>query len=204
MRFMSNLLITIGLLMLGQAQAYAPESRKVIPSLSPIPVATPTPSPSVEPSPTPTLVPTKKPVIHRPRTTTKPKPVAPTPGPERKSYKGKVWVDIPGAMHPVDVFFKAPQYKGHFGIDYNSQPACGASVRATSNGTVIEALKSGWNTGYGRTVLIDHGDAYTRYAHMESVQVSVGQVVYQGKVIGTVGNTGNSNKCHLHYESFRI
>ena len=90
-------------------------------------------------------------------------------------------------------------YYGHTGMDI----ACpiGTTVRASKSGTVTTALNYGYNYGYGRTVVINHGyGQITRYAHMSSVTVSVGQYVQQGQVIGYSGNSGNSSGPHLHFE----
>lgn len=82
-------------------------------------------------------------------------------------------------------------YGGHTGMDI----ACplGTTVRASKAGTVTTALNYGWNYGYGKTVVINHGyGQITRYAHMSNVIVTVGQYVKQGQVIGYSGSTGNS------------
>ncbi len=87
-------------------------------------------------------------------------------------------------------------YGGHYGIDiagYIGQP-----IFAADNGVVISA---GYNGGYGNSILINHNNGYyTRYAHMSSISVSVGQVVQGGQTIGGLGNTGNSTGPHLHFE----
>lgn len=84
----------------------------------------------------------------------------------------------------------------HSGIDFRA--ATGTAVRATAPGKVIEA---GYNGGYGRMVEIDHGNGLsTRYAHLQSIQVSEGDVIRAGQVLGTVGSTGRSTGPHLHYE----
>lgn len=84
----------------------------------------------------------------------------------------------------------------HEGVDW----ACsiGTTVMASREGTVIQA---GWINGYGNCVTISHGDGViTRYGHMNSVSVSVGQAVSQGETIGYSGNTGRSTGPHLHFE----
>lgn len=88
---------------------------------------------------------------------------------------------------------------GHTGIDYRAN--VGTPIAAAADGVVTIAASSGWNGGYGDTVLISHaGGMTTRYGHMNSVQVKVGQRVSQGQQIGTSGNTGRSTGPHLHFE----
>lgn len=84
----------------------------------------------------------------------------------------------------------------HTGVDIGS--GYGAPVSAAGSGTVIRA---GWYGGYGRTVDIDHGNGVvTRYAHLASIKVGVGEVVGRGEVIGTVGSSGHAYGPHLHFE----
>jgi murein DD-endopeptidase MepM/ murein hydrolase activator NlpD len=75
----------------------------------------------------------------------------------------------------------------------------GAPVLAADSGYVVAA---GWDdSGYGRTVVIDHGNGFlTRYAHMQVYYVDVGASVAKGQQIGEVGSTGNSTGPHLHFE----
>lgn len=64
-----------------------------------------------------------------------------------------------------------------------------------------EIVYVGWNAwGYGNVVVINHGEWQTLYAHLDSWNVSCGQSVYQGDVIGYMGSTGNSSGPHLHLE----
>ena len=59
------------------------------------------------------------------------------------------------------------------------------------------------NTGYGYSVLIDHGNGIkTRYGHClaGSITVNVGDSVAQGQMIAQLGSTGNSTGPHLHFE----
>lgn len=89
-------------------------------------------------------------------------------------------------------------YRGHTGVDLTMHGAHGKPVYASASGTVISA---GWSGGYGKTVRIQHsGGIVTVYAHLSSINVSVGQSVYQGQQIGRIGSTGNSTGPHLHFE----
>jgi murein DD-endopeptidase MepM/ murein hydrolase activator NlpD len=86
----------------------------------------------------------------------------------------------------------------HFGVDFAG--AEGNAVYAVDAGTVVY---SGWNTwGYGNLIIIDHGNGWqSLYAHLSQINVSCGQNVGQGELIGLVGMTGGtSTGPHLHFE----
>ena len=77
----------------------------------------------------------------------------------------------------------------------------GSPVLAPKSGTVIQA---GWNGGYGISVMIDHHDGIvTLFGHMCDRNVSKGQQVVQGQVIGWCGSTGNSDGPHIHYTMYK-
>ncbi|MFG1831645.1 peptidoglycan DD-metalloendopeptidase family protein [Micromonospora chersina] len=87
-----------------------------------------------------------------------------------------------------------------YAIDFNRTDDLGDPVVASAPGTVDRVTDLG-GTSYGKYVRIDHGNGYTTYyAHLSSFNVSVGQVVGYGRVIGYVGSTGGSTGPHLHYE----
>jgi len=84
----------------------------------------------------------------------------------------------------------------HSGIDIGS--AYGTPVIAAAGGEVIQA---GYFGGYGYSVMLYHGGGYaTWYAHLSSINVSIGQMVERGKLVGRVGSTGLSTGPHLHFE----
>jgi murein DD-endopeptidase MepM/ murein hydrolase activator NlpD len=84
----------------------------------------------------------------------------------------------------------------HPGIDIGV--SSGTPIRAADSGRVVLA---GWNGGYGNYTCIQHtASLSTCYAHQSSIQVSVGQNVSQGQVIGLVGCTGLCFGDHLHFE----
>jgi murein DD-endopeptidase MepM/ murein hydrolase activator NlpD len=84
----------------------------------------------------------------------------------------------------------------HTGIDISAPQ--GTPVHATADGIVLHA---GWNSGYGRCVIIDHGNNYqTWYAHLSRMDVIEGQEIRQGEALGLVGSSGRSTGSHLHYE----
>ncbi|HAF60848.1 MAG TPA: hypothetical protein DCK95_00800 [Anaerolineaceae bacterium] len=75
----------------------------------------------------------------------------------------------------------------------------GDAIFASDSGVVVYA--GAISGGYGNMVMIDHGNGYqTLYAHLNSINVSCGQSVYQGQVIAACGSTGNSTGPHLHFE----
>ena len=84
----------------------------------------------------------------------------------------------------------------HPGIDFAGP--LGSIVRATAPGRIDWAGPQG---GYGNMVEIDHGFGLrSRYAHLESVLVKVGDTVANGAPIGLLGSTGRSTGPHVHYE----
>jgi LysM repeat protein len=85
----------------------------------------------------------------------------------------------------------------HKAIDIANR--AGGPILTADSGTVTAA---GWaNGGYGIHVVVDHGNGFqTLYAHLSVLQVSVGQTVNRGDVLGQMGNTGRSTGTHLHFE----
>lgn len=78
----------------------------------------------------------------------------------------------------------------------------GTPVKASMAGEVILALGNGaYNGGYGNYIVVKHSNGtQTLYAHLSKTEVSVGDKVSQGQVIGKSGNTGRSTGPHLHFE----
>jgi murein DD-endopeptidase MepM/ murein hydrolase activator NlpD len=91
--------------------------------------------------------------------------------------------------------------RAHRGVDYAA--ASGTAIIASGNGRVVFKGNKG---GYGKTIMLRHGNAYsTLYGHMSKYArgLHVGSLIQQGQVIGYVGQTGLATGPHLHYE-FRI
>ncbi|MDD4148658.1 MAG: M23 family metallopeptidase [Bacteroidales bacterium] len=88
----------------------------------------------------------------------------------------------------------------HKGLDLTA--AQGTPIYASGGGTIIGIERNNTGSGYGNSILIDHGvdGLSTRYAHLNTINVKNGQKVKRGEQIGTVGNTGLSTGPHLHYE----
>ncbi|MGL4850807.1 MAG: murein hydrolase activator EnvC family protein [Clostridium sp.] len=84
----------------------------------------------------------------------------------------------------------------HTGTDFAAP--YGATTVAANSGTVVF---SGVMSGYGNTVVIDHGGGVqTLYAHASQNLVSSGQKVSRGQAVAKVGSTGQSTGPHLHFE----
>jgi len=83
----------------------------------------------------------------------------------------------------------------HKGIDIGAP--YGAPVYSLKAGTVTYA---GWMEGYGKVVVVSHGDISTLYAHNSSLSVSPGQTVAGGQQLSNVGSTGWSTGPHIHFE----
>ena len=84
----------------------------------------------------------------------------------------------------------------HPGLDISGD--FGQQINAAADGTVTGAS---YNGNYGNLITIDHGFGLsTRYGHLSRFDVTVGQQVRRGQVIGFVGSTGRSTSPHLHYE----
>ena len=99
----------------------------------------------------------------------------------------------PNRRHPI-----LNKIRAHRGVDYAAPR--GTPIKASGDGKVIFR---GTKSGYGKTVILQHGgNITTLYAHMSSfvVKVGVGSRVRQGQAIGFVGKTGLATANHLHYE----
>lgn len=88
----------------------------------------------------------------------------------------------------------------HHGLDLVAPT--GTPVYASGDGKVADVERNNTGSGYGNSVLIDHGvnGLSSRYAHLHTIDVKPGQKIRRGEKIGTVGSTGLSTAPHLHYE----
>lgn len=124
---------------------------------------------------------------------------------------GFIW-PAPGFSY-ISSPFGARWGRNHNGIDIGDAGIHGGAAVASQGGTVIAVSNScthdypkdsggcGCGGNYGNYVLISHDGTYsTMYAHLASVNVSVGDYVSQGQVIGYIGCTGFSTGSHLHFE----
>lgn len=84
----------------------------------------------------------------------------------------------------------------HRAIDIATAP--GSNVVASADGIVVRTGRIG---GLGKAVYLSHGYGITtRYAHLSSIEVTPGQRIERGDLLGRVGSTGRATGYHLHYE----
>ena len=136
--------------------------------------------------------------------------------PAKKTGKTKVKVKVPSYTGPVysrsfvwpvvgrinsRFGWRGDPFSGrrrdwHTGLDIKGPT--GRPIVASKSGVVTYA---GWMSGYGRTVVVDHGGGYTTlYAHCSRLYVRPGSRVKQGQSIAAVGSTGRSTGSHCHFE----
>lgn len=88
----------------------------------------------------------------------------------------------------------------HYGVDLSGMNGS-SQVYSYQSGVVLEAAGDGWNYGMGSYIVLDHGSGLvTVYAHLDRVDVSEGDRVEKGEVIGMTGDTGYATGVHLHFE----
>ena len=165
---------------------------------------TPTPEPEVTPTPEPEVTPTPE-----PEATPTPEPEA-TPSPKPEQVPG---YQVAETDRNGDFLWPVPGYgtvsqgydaTKHTGIDISAEQ--GVAVIAAADGTVshVQTWDGSTTTGdqsYGNMVQITHADERTTlYAHLSKVLVSSGDSVSAGETIGYVGDTGNADGAHLHFE----
>lgn len=187
--------------------AYFPEV-----TLSPTPTITPqptaTPLPTATPQPTRASLPTAVPppvqveVVVAPDELDQPLPEislqqpSATPQPTRVAAAPSGNDCAPGG-NPVSGVFMQGFNTLHPGIDLGVPN--GTPVIATHSGAVDFA---DWSyIGYGYLVIVRSGTFSSYYGHLSAFNVSGGQQVQRGQVIGWTGTTGNSSGPHLHYET---
>ncbi|MCB9808818.1 M23 family metallopeptidase [Candidatus Nomurabacteria bacterium] len=115
--------------------------------------------------------------------------------PSNYSFSGSLGRPVSG---PITSGYGMRSMGMHRGIDFGVP--VGTPIHAAGSGYVKKAAGSGYNGGFGKMVVLGHGDYDTLYAHMSRVAVTAGQYVEKGQVIGYSGNTGRSTGPHLHLE----
>lgn len=119
-------------------------------------------------------------------------PTKKTPIKTASSIKSSTKLFWPASCNRISQYY----YWKHHGIDI----ACriNTPIYAAEDGVVERA---GWSTGYGKRVIIRHSNGIkTLYAHLNKINIGVGQAVDRGEVIGVMGSTGWSTGSHIHFE----
>jgi murein DD-endopeptidase MepM/ murein hydrolase activator NlpD len=103
-------------------------------------------------------------------------------------------------LHPIYHVWRL-----HSGTDFRAY--CGTPIMAAADG---EVKWTKWVSGYGNQILINHGPIpkggpvyMSSYNHLSAFNVTPGQIVLRGDVIGFAGTTGSSTACHLHFEIYK-
>lgn len=109
--------------------------------------------------------------------------------------RGRITSNFGYRWHPIH---KVRKY--HSGMDIGAPNR--SRIKAADGGEVIFA---GWRGGYGKAIMINHGNKngksiVTLYGHLSAIHVRKGQRVSKGQVIGLEGSTGYSTGPHLHFE----
>jgi murein DD-endopeptidase MepM/ murein hydrolase activator NlpD len=120
----------------------------------------------------------------------------------RRLFSAPFRFPLVGELQPSSPFGQRRSYSGgpvasyHAGQDYAA--ATGVSVHAPSDGVVVLAEPLDVR---GNAVILDHGwGVFSGFWHLSEIDVTVGQQVDRGEIIGLVGNTGLSTGSHLHWE----
>ncbi len=159
------------------------------------------------PDPTP-AVPTSTALVEGPagidEATPDPDPATRTEAPRRPARAARA-AARPSTVRPVS-FYRISAGYGSGGSRWSSGRHTGLDL-AAPYGTVVRAVAAarvvaaGWDGAYGNAVVLQHADGTrTRYAHLSSDSVRVGERVRVGETIGQVGSTGNATGNHLHLE----
>ncbi|HEY0029797.1 MAG TPA: M23 family metallopeptidase [Bacteroidia bacterium] len=105
-----------------------------------------------------------------------------------------------GYVHPfsgkVTSKFGPRKKRFHYGVDIDLET--GDAVNVAFDGKVRIAKQS---KSYGNVIVVRHSNGLeTYYAHLSKINVTIGQEVFAGDIIGFGGNTGKSRGSHLHFE----
>ena len=108
---------------------------------------------------------------------------------------------VPSASRRISAPYGIRTYRMHRGVDLGLCHGEDRTIVAAFKGTVVKVRNQGRRKGYGKYVILDHGNGLTTlYAHLASWQVNVGDTLQAGDTIGVGGNTGRSFGAHLHFE----
>ena len=128
---------------------------------------------------------------------------------QRTSFSGEDIYDSSAPMESIGIRIRRPVkgvltqkfHRGHYAIDIANK--LNTPIYAAAGGKVIKS-QDGWNYGYGKYIIIDHGnDIETLYAHNNLRKVEVGDEIKTGQLVGLMGNSGRvwgPTGIHLHFE----
>ncbi len=108
---------------------------------------------------------------------------------------------IPTESRRIAGHYGPRKHRMHRGVDLGLCHGEDRTIVAAFAGKVVKVRNQGRRKGYGRYVILDHGNGLTTlYAHLERWKVKVGDELQAGDVIGIGGNSGRSFGAHLHFE----
>ena len=108
---------------------------------------------------------------------------------------------VPSASRRISAPYGIRTYRMHRGVDLGLCHGEDRTNVAAFAGVVTKVRNQGRRRGYGKYVILDHGNGLTTlYAHLASWKVNVGDTIQAGDTIGVGGNTGRSFGAHLHFE----
>lgn len=119
---------------------------------------------------------------------------------------GKLVLDMTKAVIPTESRriagpYGIRTYRMHRGVDLGLCHGEDRTIVAAFPGKVKLVRNQGRRRGYGKYVIIDHGNGLTTlYAHLASWKVKIGDELQAGDTVGVGGNTGRSFGAHLHFE----
>ena len=133
--------------------------------------------------------------LNKPRETLYPR----SPSPGLEALRGKMEWPVSGKVIAPFGKFKHPEFVAEIvrnGIDIDA--AMGQEIKAVEKGTVVYADRF---AGYGKMVIIDHGERYyTIYGHLSEIVKKTGDQVKQGEVVGRVGDSDSFAGSKLYFE----
>ena len=108
---------------------------------------------------------------------------------------------IPTESRRVAGHYGPRKHRMHRGVDLGLCHGENRTIVAAFAGKVVKVRNQGRRKGYGRYVILDHGNGLTTlYAHLERWKVKVGDELQAGDTLGIGGNSGRSFGAHLHFE----
>ena len=108
---------------------------------------------------------------------------------------------IPTESRRIAGHYGPRKHRMHRGVDLGLCHGENRTIVAAFAGKVVKVRNQGRRKGYGRYVILDHGNGLTTlYAHLERWKVKVGDELQAGDIIGIGGNSGRSFGAHLHFE----